>query len=79
MNSTPIITGDIPLISIVLKYNFRKVLVFISIEGSGSTEPVDSYLSRFPEIYSNLSVHPIFCPRFLVWYLNTCGEIYKSQ
>ena len=52
------------------KYNYREVLEFIATEGSGSTEPVNPYLSIFPDIFSNVSVHPIVRPHFLGRHFN---------
>ena len=51
MSITPRFPGEIPLLDIGYKYNFRKVLGFINTEGSGSTEPDDPYLSFFPDIF----------------------------
>ena len=48
--------GDRPLITIVYKYNFWKVLGFISTEGDRSTDPSDTYSSHFPDTYSNFSI-----------------------
>ena len=56
LKCTTIDPGDRPLIAIVYKYKYRKVLGFISIEGSGSTEIGDPYLSRFSDIFSNVSI-----------------------
>ena len=58
MKITPIFTGVITLLSIGYKYNYRKVLGFISAEGDGSTEPGDPYLSCFLDIFSNVYVCP---------------------
>ena len=75
MRITPRFTGGRPLLAIGYKYNSRKVLGFISTEGSGSTEPGDPYLSRLPDIYSNISAHPVVFPHLLGWYLNACNAI----
>ena len=75
MNSNTRFPGGGPLLAIGYKYNNRKVLGFIYTEGGGSTEPGDIYLSRFPEIYSYVSVHPVFFPRFLGRYYNACNAI----
>ena len=56
MKSNQIFPGEIPLLAIGYNYSYRKVLGFISTEGAGSNEPGDTYLSRFPGIYSNVSV-----------------------
>ena len=75
LKSTQIFPGESPLLAISYKYNSRKVLGFIATEGAGSTEPGDPYLSRFPDIYSNVSVRPIVCPHLLGRYLNACNAI----
>ena len=75
LKSTPIFSGERTLLAIGYKYNSRKVLGFIATEGAGSTEPVDPYLSRFPDIYLNVYVRPVVCPNFLGRYLNSCSAI----
>ena len=57
------------------KYNYRKIVGFIATKGAGSTEPGDPYLSRFPDIYSNVSVRPVVFPHLLGRYFNACNEI----
>ena len=79
LKSTPRFTGEIPLLAIGYKYNYRKVLVFISTEGAGSNEPGDPYLSRFPDIYSNVSVRPVVSPHLLGRYFNSCNAIYNHN
>ena len=74
MNGTPIVPGGRPLISIGYKYNSRKALGFISTEGDGSTEPGYPYLSRFPDIYSNISVRPVSPPNLIGRYSGACNE-----
>ena len=56
MKITQIFPGGRPLLAIGYKYNSRKVLGFIATEGYGSTEPGNTYLSRFPDIYSNVYI-----------------------
>ena len=75
LKSTPRFSGENPLLVIGYKYNSRKVLGFIATEGAGSNEPGDPYLSRFPDIYSNLSVRPVFHPRLIGRYFNACNAI----
>ena len=75
MKSTPIFHGGRPLLAILHKYNYWKVLLSISTKGGGSTEPGDPYLSRFPEIYYNVSVCPICFPHFIGRYFNACNAI----
>ena len=52
-----------------------KFLLFMSTKGARITEPGDPYLSRFPEIYSNVSVCPIVRTHFLGSYFNACNAI----
>ena len=75
LKSTPRFPGEITLLDIGYKYNSGKVLGFIATEGSGSTEPGDPYLSRFPEIYYNVSVCPFVHPHLLCRYFNVCNAI----
>ena len=79
LKSTPRFPGERPPLAIGYKYNSMKVLGFIAIEGAGSTEPGDPYLSRFPDIYYNVSVRPIFCPHFLGSYFNVCNSNRQSR
>ena len=75
MKSTPRFPGGRPLLDIGYKYNSRKVLGFIATKGAGSTAPGNPYLSRFPDIYSNISVLPLVCPHLLGRYSNACNAI----
>ena len=51
------------------------VLGFIVTEGSGSTEPGDSYLSCFLDIFSNVSVQPVVLPHLIGRYFSTYNVI----
>ena len=75
MKSTPRVPGEITLLDIGHKYNFRKALRFISTEGGVITEPGDPYLYRSPGIYSNVSVRQVFCPHLLGRHFNACNAI----
>ena len=75
LKSTPRVTCDIPLMAIGYKYNYRKILWYISNRGSGSTEPDYPYVSHFRDIYSNIVFRPIVSPKFLGRYFNVCNEI----
>ena len=44
-------------------------------EKYGSTEPGDPYLACFPDISSNVSVHPVVVPHLPGRYFNTCNTI----
>ena len=75
MKSTTIFPSEISLLDIGYKYNYRKVLGFINIEGDGSTEPGDPYLYRFPDIFYNVFVCPVVRPHLIGSYFNACNMI----
>ena len=60
MTITPRVPGGRPLLVIRYKYNFRKILGFISTKGDGSTEAGDPYLSCVPDIFLIFLVYPLF-------------------
>ena len=47
----------------------------IDTDGDGRTEPGDTYLSRFADIYYNVSVQPVVLNPLLGRYLNACNGI----
>ena len=75
MDSNPRVPGCRQLMAIIYKYKYRKVLVFIATEESGSTEPGAPYLFRFPLKYYNVYIFTIVHPRVLVSYFNACISI----
>ena len=70
MKIAPIFLRDRPITTIEYKYNSKKVLGFISTNWGGGTEPGDTYLSRFSDIYSNVSVCPVVFTHLLGRYFN---------
>ena len=72
MQVDPIVTGDIPLMVIGYKHRYCKVLVFIVLEGTRSTEPGVTYLSNYPENYSDVSICPIPPPQIIGRYFSVC-------
>ena len=75
MKSTPTAHVGRPLLDIGYRYNSRKVLGYIATEGAGITEPGDTYLYCFPDIFSDVSVRPVVCPHLLSRYFNACNAI----
>ena len=75
MRIIPRVTVGITLLDIGYKYNYRKVLGFIDTKRDGSNEPDNPYLSRFPEISSNVSVIPAVHPHLLLRYFDACNSI----
>ena len=56
------IPGDRLLIFIRYKYNMRKVLSFIVTDNAGITNTGIAYLSKYPEQFTNVSIHPVARP-----------------
>ena len=79
MKTTTRVPSGRQLLSIEYKYNYRRVLGFITTEGVGSTERGDPYLSRLPDIYSNVSVNPVVFPHLLDRHFNACNSIYNHN
>ena len=50
------------LLAIRYKYNYRKVLSFFATAGAGSTTLGIPYLSKYPDQFSNVSIHPVAIP-----------------
>ena len=48
-----------PIIAIDYKYNTQKFLSFIVTENEGITQAGFTYLSKYPEHFSNVSIHPV--------------------
>ena len=56
------VPGYRPLISIGYKYNAQKVLSFIVKENSGITKTGIPYLSKYPDQFTNVAIHPVTRP-----------------
>ena len=52
---------DVPLVCIGYSYNIKKILVFLSAKGAGSTQLGELYLAKFPHKFGNV------CKTELVW------------
>ena len=79
MKRTTRVPGGRQLMEIGYTYNYRKLLGFIDTEGAGITEPGDTYLYCFPNMYYNVSVCPIVFPHLLDRNLNDCNVIYNKK
>ena len=62
LRSKPMIPGGRPLIAIGYKYNARKVIYFIVTENAGSTKTGITYLSKYPDQFTNVSLRPVARP-----------------
>ena len=78
MKSSPIVTGDITLMTSIYKYRSQKAIGFISKEGGGITETGVTYFYCYLDNYSNFSISPIFNTHIIGRYLNACNAIYKN-
>ena len=56
------VPGDSPLIDIGYKYNARKVLSFIVTDNAGSTKTSITYLSKYPDQFTNVDICPVARP-----------------
>ena len=56
------VPGGRPLIAIGYKYNAQKVLYFIVTDNAGSTNTGTTYLSKYPDQFTNVSIRPIARP-----------------
>ena len=62
LRSKPMVPGGRPLIAIGYKYNARKVLSFIVTDNAGSKNTGIPYLSKYPDQFTNVSIHPVARP-----------------
>ena len=62
LRSKSVVTRDMPLIAIGYKYNARKVLSFIVTDNAGSAKTGIPYLSKYPDQFTNVAIHPVACP-----------------
>ena len=59
LRSKPLVPRDRPLIAIGYKYNARKFLYFIVIDNAVSTKIGIPYLSKYPNQFTNVAIHPV--------------------
>ena len=75
MKITPRVPGGRPLMATGYKYISQRVLGFIATQGAGSTEPGVTYLSRYPDNYYNVSIHPVLLTHVIGRYFIACNTI----
>ena len=59
LGSKTVVTGGRALIYIDCKYNTCKVLYFIATADAGSTKAGLTYLSKYPDTFYNVAIHPV--------------------
>ena len=62
LRSKPVVTGDRPIIAIGYKHNARKILSFIITDNKGSTKTGITYLSKYPDQFTNVAIRPVSRP-----------------
>ena len=65
----------VPLVCIGYKYNVKKVLVFISTKGAGSTQPGQPYLAKFPDKFGNVCTREVARPEIISNYFNRSNVV----
>ena len=56
------VLGYRPLIAIVYKYNAQKVIYLIVTDNAGSTKTGITYLSKYPDQFTNVFIRLVACP-----------------
>ena len=62
LRSNHMVPGSRPLISIGYKYNARNVIYFIVTDNAGITKTGITYLSKYTDQFTNVSIRPVACP-----------------
>ena len=62
LRSKPMVPGDRTIIAMGYKYNTWKVLSFIVTTNTYITKTGITYLSKYPDQLTNVSIHPVACP-----------------
>ena len=75
LRSKTMVPGVRPLLAIGYKYHYWQVLSFIATEGKGSTKAVIKYLPKYPDQFSNVSVHPVARPHIMAKFFKSVNEI----
>ena len=60
----------VPLVCIGYKYNAKKVLVFLTTKGAGSTQPGEPYIAKFADMYGNVCTREVARPEIISNYFN---------
>ena len=67
------------IIYIGYKYNMHKFLSFIFLDTTGSTQVGLSYLSKYPEHFSNVEIIPVTCPLFISKFFGAVNEVDSNK
>ena len=75
LKSKPMVPGGGPLISIGYKYNAWKVIPFIVTADAGRTKSVITYLSKYPDPFSNVPILPFARPLVMYKFFGSINEV----
>ena len=75
LNRKPTVGRDRTLISIDHKYNYQKVLSFISTDNARVTNVGIKYLSKYPNQFANVSILPDSIPLILSKFFRYVNEV----
>ena len=67
--------GENPLLAIGYKYNSWTVLSFVATAGVGSTMLGITYLSKYPDQLSNVSIRPVYLPLLVSKFFGSVYEV----
>ena len=62
LRSKPMVPGYRLIIAIGYNYNARKFLYFIVTDNAGSTKTSITYLSKYPDQFTNVAIRPVARP-----------------
>ena len=71
---------DVDLVCIGYKYNKKKVLIFVTTKGAGSTNPGEPYVARFPDKFGNVCSREVGRPEILSNYFkySNCVDLHNQ-
>ena len=70
-----LVPGDMPMISISYKYNAQKVLSWIATKDAGRRKSGITYLFKYPDPSSNVSIRPVDCKLFMYKFFGSVNDI----
>ena len=65
-----------PLIAIGYNNNARKVLSFIVTDNAGNTKTGITYLSKYPDQFTNVSIRPVARPLVMPKFFSSVNQVY---
>ena len=71
----PMVPGGRPIIAIGYKYNAQKVLCFIVTENPGLTHAGLTYLSYYPDHFTNVAICPVACHLVMSKFFGAVNEV----